>query len=173
MKLAVIVYDAGDAKKIDALFVQLAAVLKANGLTVAGTVQHNDAGANACAHMVLEDIVSGRSFDISIPGEKKSQSCSLDPAALEDAAGFVEASLHRDPPPDLVLINRFGKQEVLGAGLRSVIESAVALELPLLTAVCAAHIAAWAEFTAGTGERVPAKLSELVAWCTAAVCERV
>lgn len=164
MKLGAIVYEAGDAKAIDALFVSLRAQLKARGCRLAGAVQHNDIGsANACAHMVLEDIVTGRSFDISVPGDKKSDACSLDPAALEDVAGHLASTLHSDI--DLVIINRFGKQEALGNGLRSVVESAIAQELPVITALCSVHLASWNAFTGGEDERLPADPEALVAWC--------
>lgn len=170
MKLAAIVYEPGDAKAIDALLVKLAAALKARGWRIAGAIQHNDTG-NACANMVLEDIASGRNFDISVPGEKKRDSCSLDPAALEDVAGQVAATL--DPRTDLVIVNRFGKQEVLGNGLRSVIESAIAADLPVLTALCATHLESWNGFTGESDERLPATLAGVLDWCASLLAERV
>jgi hypothetical protein len=170
MKLAAVVYEPGEAKAVDALFVKLAACLKADGRRVAGAVQYNDMG-NACANMVLEDIATGRTFDISVPGEKKRDSCSLDPTALEDVAGQVAATL--ETAPDLVIVNRFGKQEVLGNGLRSVIESAIGAGLPVLTALCVTHVESWNGFTGESDERLTASLPGLLEWCTSVLAERV
>lgn len=164
MKLAAVVYDPGEAKAIDALFCGIAEALKAEGYRLAGAVQRNESrSGNACAHMVLEDIASGRAFDISVPGEKKSAACSLDPAALEDVAGHVAATL--DGAVDLVLINRFGKQEVLGHGLRAVIETAIAAELPVLVALCNAHRESFDAFAGGDAEVLTPDARTLLDWC--------
>lgn len=170
MKIAAILYEPGDAKAVDALFVRLASALKASGCKVAGAVQHNGV-RNACSNMSLEDVSSGRLFDISVPGDKKRETCSLDPAALEDVAGQITASL--DSKPDVLIVNRYGKQEVLGCGLRSVIEAAIANEVPVVTALCTAHASSWDAFTGGEFQRLPAEDASLLEWCTAALPERV
>lgn len=164
MKLATVTYEPGDAKTIDDLLRDLATALKSRGLRVAGAVQRNDVTAtNACANMVIEDIKTGRAFDISVPGEKKVDTCSLDPAALEDAAGYVAATL--DDATDLVIINRFGKQEALGNGFRSVVEQAIGAEKPVLIALCSTHRSLWDEFSGGHDERLAAHSANLLQWC--------
>lgn len=164
MQIAAAVYEPGDAKALDDLFCQIAAELIARGVRLAGTVQHNKAAnANSCARMSLHDLVSSRTFDISVPASAKMTACSLDPAALEDVAGHVSASI--GPGTDLVLINRFGKQEVLGCGLRSAIEQAAVLELPLLTALCSTHLESWEAFAGDDWTRLTLDKGAILHWC--------
>lgn len=170
MNLAAIVYEPGEAKEIDALLVRVASALKADGWKVAGAVQHNGI-QNACTNMVLEDLLTGRHFDISTPGEEKRDTCSLDPSALEDAAGQVAASL--EAKPHLVIVNRFGKQEVLGNGLRAVIEAAIMAEVPVLTALCVTHVESWNDFTGEADARLAANAASIQEWCAQVLPERV
>jgi hypothetical protein len=164
MQIAVVVYEPGEAKALDDLFCEVAGVMVARGLRLAGTIQLNRAAdGNASASMVLKDIVSSRAFDISVPAPVKAQSCSLDPAALEDVAGHVGAGI--DATIDLVLINRFGKQEALGYGLRSVIEQTVSEEIPLLTALCSTHLESWTSFAGDDWIRLNLEKGAILSWC--------
>lgn len=164
MKIAAVVYEPGQAKALDALFCDVASALRASGITLAGTVQRNTATAgNACANMMLEDLVTARVFDISVPAALKTESCSLDPAALEDAAGQVAATL--GPDTGLVIVNRFGKQEVLACGLRSVMEQAVAEDIPVLTALCRTHLQSWTEFAGSEWSALALDREAVLSWC--------
>lgn len=163
MKIAAVIYPPGQAKALDTLFCAAAEALRARGIALAGTIQRNTATAgNACANMMLQDLVSSVVFDISVPAELKTQSCSLDPAALEDAAGRVAATL--GPGISLVIVNRFGKQEVLGCGLRSVIEQAVSDGIPVLTALCETHLEEWIAFAGDDWSRLDLSKDSVLTW---------
>lgn len=164
MRLAAVIYEPGSAEVIDAMFRAVAAQLQADGVKLAGAVQHNtECTGTACSSMILEEITTGRRFDITAPRSPVDSGCSLDPAALEDAAGFVAATLASGI--ELAVVNRFGKQEVLGNGFRSVIELAVAGEIAVLTALCETHRASWQAFTGSAGVELPAAADAILDWC--------
>lgn len=163
MQIAAVIYQPGQAKNLDAIFCDAAEALRARGIAIAGTIQRNTAKAgNACANMMLQDLVSFAVFDISVPAVLKAQSCSLDPAALEDVAGHVAATL--GPGIELVIVNRFGKQEVAGGGLRSVIEQAVSGGIPVLTALCETYLADWNAFAGDDWLRLDLSKDSILSW---------
>lgn len=168
MKVAAVVYEGGGSHAVDAMLRAVAVELKGAGIRIVGAIQINEERSDApCAKMVLEEITSGRTFDIStckMPGD---ESCTLDPPALEDVVGLVQSRL--DGGADLILINRFGKQEVAGAGFRSVIEAAVAHDVPVVVAINEAHLAHWMDFTGGGAERLVPDRGRIAAWCQASV----
>ncbi len=92
-------------------------------------MQWNEPRANdsRCA-MVLEDLASGERLDVSADPNADPSACRLNSYALEDVAGRVAGTI--DPGVDLVILNRFGKQEAAHAGFRAIIEAAVSQELP-------------------------------------------
>lgn len=168
MKIAAVIYPPGQAKVLDDLLCDVAAALRARGVTLAGTVQRNEAtDGNACASMRLQDLMSSRVFDISVPAALKTEACSLDPAALEDVAGCVAATL--GPGIGLVIVNRFGKQEVSGCGLRSVIEQAVSGGIPVLTALCATHLDHWTSFAGDDWSRLDLSPDSILSWAAGQV----
>jgi hypothetical protein len=70
---------------------------------------------------------------------------------------------------DLVVMNRFGRAESLGGGLLTSLTSAVAAEVPVLTAVRAPYDMAWAQFHGGLGRELPPVLEAIVAWADGVV----
>jgi hypothetical protein len=61
-------------------------------------------------------------------------------------------------------MNRFGRAESLGGGLLGCLASAVAAELPVLTAVRAPYDLAWAKFHGGLAKELPADVVSVTAW---------
>ena len=80
--------------------------------------------------------------------------------------GLATSSL--DPATRLVVINRFGKRETDGRGFRSMIESAVAMEVPVLVGVKQVHLDAWIRFVGDEPHVLPHDRDEILAWCEAA-----
>lgn len=168
MKLAAIAYTAGEGDAVDALLAALASDLRARGIRLAGAVQWNEPRALAArAAMVLEDLATGERLDVS--GDNRPGGCRLNAYALEDVAGRVAATIQ--PDIDLVILNRFGKQEAARAGFRTAIEAAVANELPLLMGLNTAHKPLWEAFTSGDGDYLPADADAVRAWALAAVAQ--
>jgi hypothetical protein len=160
MRIATIVYEPGQSEAVDRLLIEVASRLKASGLKLAGSLQWN-AGAH-CA-MDLEDLATGRRLTASLPAPQTS--CRLDAAALEDAAGLAASSV--GPGVDLVIVNRFGKEEVAGRGYRPIIAAAIANDLPVLTCLNRAHQESFDRFAGDNAEHLPADCEQVEAWCRA------
>lgn len=166
MKLAAIAYEAGAGEAVDELLADLARDLRSKGIRVAGAVQFNEPrpGDTRCA-MVLEDLATGERLDVSAERNADPKACRLNSYALEDVAGRVANSITADR--QLVILNRFGKQEASKAGFRAVIETAVTNELPVLTGLNSAHRPLWDAFTSGEGKYLPADKQAVAAWVEA------
>jgi molybdate transport system ATP-binding protein len=141
--LAAIPFASGFA--IDAFMHGLVDRLKRRGLRLGGVVQHNDAICDdRCMAMSLEDVATGRRFPISQDLGAGASGCHLDAAGLAAAAAAFSDALAGCA--DLVIVNRFGKQEAAGEGLRQEIASALMAGLPLLIAVRSDFLPAWRAF---------------------------
>lgn len=163
MKVAAIIYDDGSSHRVDDLIRSIAHRLIESGARISGAVQINHHhGDESCAKMVLEELTSGRQFDISTCRVSGTKGCTLDAAALEDVAGLVSSTL---PKAELLVINRFGKQEVSGEGFRGVIESAVANDIPVIVAVKSSLGANWATFAGDDVTTLEASREPIETWC--------
>lgn len=168
MRVAAVIYGMGEAERVDRELAGLAGRLRQAGYTLAGAVQHNTAeGSSPCADMMLEDLATGARLDISTPLARAGGGCRLDATALEDATGIIAGALDRpaDRQVDLVIINRFGKQEILGNGFRNMIEAAVTRDIPLLTALNGVHRSAWDGFAAGMADILSPDAETIEQWC--------
>lgn len=150
-----IAVQSGERGKVDEVIAELAETLVRGGLSIAGLVQCNRDRADRCrCDMVLRELASGREIGISQDLGSGSRGCRLDPGALETAVGWVQASL--SPDIDALVLNKFGKREAEGAGLRPAIASAVALGIPVVVGLGVENQAAWDAFCGGDGEIIQA-----------------
>lgn len=166
LKLAVVRYEAGGSHAMDARLTALAHHLRRADYSLAGAVQSNPpiAGRSRC-DMILEDLASGAVMRVSEDRGALAQGCRLDTAALEEFAGYVLDSL--GPHTDIAIVNRFGKREAEGRGLRSVIEAAVLEGIPVLVGVSAFHWPAWQAFAGNCAALIPADEAAILNWCEA------
>jgi hypothetical protein len=164
MPLAAVLY--GPADIIDDVMAQAASALQSRGLRLAGVVQHN---RGSCAQddgaMLLEDLATGAIIPISDPNMPASAGCRLDPAGLARGAASVARSL--DDMPDLLVVNKFGKREAHGRGLRDEIGEALGRGIPVLTAVRDNMRDAWRDFAGEEWTALPPEPDRIVAWCLA------
>ncbi|WP_332684468.1 DUF2478 domain-containing protein [Bosea sp. (in: a-proteobacteria)] len=164
--LAAIVYASGFP--IDELMAEVAARLRQEAVRLGGVVQHNqDDCLRGCASMALEDLASGRRFAISEDRGAGATGCRLDAAGLAAAGGAVASAL--EGQVDLLIINKFGKQEALGQGLRAEIAAGFLSGLPLLTAVREDMLAAWGEFVGEAWQRLPPERDAVADWALASL----
>lgn len=168
MNLAVVRYEAGNGPATDAMLTELARGLTRAGYKLAGAVQSNTpaVGRSRC-EMTLEDLASGICVNVSEDRGRLARGCRLDASALEEIAGLALASL--GPEINLVIINRFGKCEAEGRGLRPVIEAALLGEKPVLVGVNQAYWSAWQAFSGGCATLIPADHRIILSWCEMAV----
>jgi hypothetical protein len=154
----------------DWLLFDLAESLAAEGLRLAGAVQANveRREGNPC-DMDLHVLARGEVVKISQDLGPGARGCRLHPGELERAVGEVLAALD-EGVADLVIVNKFGKQEALhGGGFRTVFASAMERGLPVLTAVTPGQLPAFLEFAGDLAEQVEATPGALRAWVVAAL----
>jgi molybdate transport system ATP-binding protein len=146
--LAAILYRPED--DVDALLADFASARLRDGERIGGVVQRNlkdEAGRSSGMHVI--DLSTGRSISICQPLGSGATACKLDPAGLAEASIAVSRAVTDDA--ELVIVNKFSKQEAAGHGLRSEIAEAIVAGLPVLTAVPEKCLDAWREFTGDRG----------------------
>ncbi len=133
----------------DEMLLLLAQRLRDDGRHVMGHIQIRGAaqGDCRCRLMHLVDLATGQQRQISENRGPSARGCHLDWSALTEAASAVERAL--SPDTDLLIVNRFGRAEAEGKGLRGAIEKAIALEVPVLVGVRPTYAEAWAAFHGG------------------------
>jgi len=163
MRLAAIRYDGAGGALLDGVLAEVVRVLKGSGITVAGAIQWNEPvpDRRRCS-MTLEDLASGRQILISEDRGPHARGCHLNASALEEAAVLVASSIGLDV--DLVIINRFGKQEAEGHGFRQAIEAAILVERPVLIGVSEYNRASFETFTGNGAEYLPCSIDAVLTW---------
>ena len=154
----------------DLLLRDVAEAAEARGLRLAGLVQINsECAPDGPCDMDVRVMPAGRVIRISQTLGPGARGCRLDSQALEEAAGLVAAGL--DGGADLLLINKFGKSEAEGRGLRGVIAEAIGRGVPVLVGLNAANEEAFAAFAEGLAEKLPPDAAGIAAWIGRAVAE--
>lgn len=166
MNIAAIVYQGDQGAAVDTLLAHIAYDLRSNGWKLAGAVQTPDAPRNSRCEMTLEDLATGACIEMSDELGPTASGCRLDTEALDDSVGLATSSL--DPATRLVIINRFGKRETDGRGFRSMIESAVAMDVPVLVGVKQVHLDAWKHFVGDEPHVLPHDRGRILTWCQGA-----
>jgi hypothetical protein len=138
---------------------RVAAALQAEGVRVAGVVQVNTGARGAMDLQVL----GGDLVRISQSLGTLSRGCRLDAAGLERAVGLVEAQLTAGA--DVVIVNKFGKQEAAGRGFRPLIGAALGAGVPVLLSVGDEYLAAFEEFADGMGRALAPVDADVLGFC--------
>lgn len=142
--------------------------LIAKGHLVEGFIQHVEKDEGQCCGAVdLEDIATGKRWQIMQALGAHARGCRLDFNALSDAAVFAETRIGMRP--DLLILNRFGKGEEQGGGLRSVFEAAFVASVPILTSVKQPYLDGWRAFSGGLSEPLPPETDAVLQWCYEAI----
>ena len=159
--------SASERGRSDAVLNDVARRLQQSGIRLGGVIQTNtEYDPDRPCHMDLEVLSSGQSIRISQFLGQGSRGCRLDAAGLEMAVGLVEADLAQRRP-DLLIINKFGKQECEGRGFRPVMGEALALGVPVLTAVSALNRSGFLAYSDGMATPLPNDTEAIVDWCKA------
>ncbi len=152
--------------RIDPLLARVAERLQAEGHAIGGVLQSNaEKGECLERNVRLHSLKHG--WDIPLL-EKRGQfarGCRMNPQAIADVAGRLEAEFETDAA--LFIINRFGRSEAEGYGLRSVLQKAVLTETPVLIGVRADYEGAFKEFHQGLGCSLDPDEEVLLTWCHA------
>lgn len=123
---------------IGAIFAEIGESLRSSGRRIGGLRQENRPHSRRTqCDMILIDIDTGRTVDLSEDRGAEARGCRLDRAALLQAGEYVKQSIERGV--DLVILNKFGKAESEGAGLRDLIALALERDIPVLVSANAEH----------------------------------
>ena len=165
MRLAAINYDNHSGALIEEVLAEVTRTLRRDGFSLAGAIQWNEPVPGRCrCSMTLEDLASGRRILASEDRGSHARGCHLDANALEEAAVLATTSIELGV--DLVIINRFGKQEAAGRGFRQAIEAAILLERPVLVGLNENNRTSWEAFAGNEAENLPCSLEAVLSWCS-------
>jgi hypothetical protein len=169
--LAAMIYGSGQGPEMDRILETLAHSLSAEGLQLAGAVQHTaSVPSSPRCDMVLEDLGTGGIHPIAVDPGIDVQGCRMEPGKIETLAILAGEAVDRGA--DLFVLNRFGKNEIAGRGYREVISEAVSRGLPVLVGVSAANVAKWEAFASMGYDRLDIDGAAARAWCRKAVDTR-
>ena len=160
-RVAAILYRPQD--DVDGLLAAFAQDLARSGERVGGIVQRNIRDGSGCQiGMQAVDLMTGREISLCQPLGSGGMACKLDAAGLAEAAVAVTRAIAADV--DLVVINKFSKQEAAGEGLRDELADAIAAGIPVLTAVPEKCLDAWNDFTGGIGTSLLCERGAIDGW---------
>jgi hypothetical protein len=94
-----------------------------------------------------------------------STGCKLDVGQLLDAGTQIARAI--DQGADLVIVNRFGRQECEGKGLSYLVEHALSADIPVVIAVPSHRFADWIRFADGMSVKLRCHREALDAWWNA------
>jgi hypothetical protein len=146
-----------------AVFEALVKRCRALGLSLAGVVQHQafEGGDRRC-DVVLEDLSTGYRTTLFENRGAGARGCRLDEAALAEATARVEGSLEHEP--QLLVLNKFGKVECEGGGLRDLIASAIDRGIPVIIGVPERNLAAWRSFAGDFAVELTGDAGDVERW---------
>ena len=142
--------------------------LRASGVSLAGALQIEavvEDGRHPC-DMLLLNLASGEVTAIADERGRHAQGCRLDVGILTEMAEAIECSLQSEEPR-LLVINKFGKVEADGGGLRNAIAEAVSLGIPVLVGVPARNLDRWRAFAGPHAIELPVEAEAISAWLIA------
>lgn len=151
----------------DLLLQGLAKALVAEGHSVCGTVQINtEVPFDGPCDMDVRCLPDGPVIRISQSLGPHARGCRLNPDALEQAVGWVEARIAGDI--DFLVVNKFGKHEADGRGFRTAIAQALEAEIPVIVGLNSMNRDAFNDFTGGAADVIAPDPDALLAWARAA-----
>ncbi|WP_439924243.1 DUF2478 domain-containing protein [Nitrobacter sp. JJSN] len=156
--LAALVYD--ERQDPDEVLREFASGLNANGHRAVGIVQlsrhHPDASLSATLVPTGEQLRLFQNMDTYSAGRR------LDLGQLTGAGERIARIL--DEGADILIVNRFGRQEREGKGLVHLIERALGADIPVVIAVPSHHFADWIKFAGGMTVKLHCDRESLDAW---------
>lgn len=154
----------------DRLLTTLAEALATKGIRTAGIVQSNtECGDDKLCDMDVQVLPDGEKVRISQSLGAGARGCRLNPEALERAVGQVTASLQDTPRPQVLIVNKFGKHEADGRGMRPIIAEALSMGMPVVCGVNKLNLDPFKSFSDDMAVEAAIDLDGLLAWVDAAL----
>lgn len=155
---------------IDTLLNLTAQHLENKGMRLYGAVQINtERDRHDICDMDLLVLHSGARIRISQDLGEGASGCRLDPDGMSRAIVSVENALENRATAKVLpvlIINKFGKQEIEGGGFRNAIALALDRNIPVVVGVGRSHLAEFKAFSGGLAHRVDASIGAIDAWVT-------
>jgi hypothetical protein len=157
--LAALVYD--EDQEPDAVLQGFAADLRARGVRAVGLVQ---LGHRLDEQPKLDAVLvhSGERLRLLQDLGPLATGCRLDVGQLLRAGSQVADAIGQGA--DLLIINRFGKQESEGKGLSFLIDQALSADIPVVIAVPRHRFDDWINFAGGMSVKLTCDRAALEAW---------
>lgn len=147
----------------DTIFRAIVDRCRSLGLPLAGVLRHQAfEGADRRCDVILEDLTSGHRTPLFEDRGADARGCRLDEAALAEATARVEGSLEN--APELLVLNKFGKVECDGGGLRDLIASAIDRGIPVVIGVPQRNLGTWREFAGEFAVELTNDVREIERW---------
>lgn len=148
-RLLALVYD--DSLVADRVLSSLGYALRDQGIAVRGLVQRNKPVADRVkCDMDLEELGSGKIFQISKDRGVLAQGCRLDVEMLLIAGEVLEDALEHGC--ELLIVNKFGRTEAEGGGLRDLLARSVSHEITTIVGVSRQNVDPWLQFAGGLSD---------------------
>ncbi|GHE99204.1 molybdenum ABC transporter ATP-binding protein [Aliiroseovarius zhejiangensis] len=165
MKLAYVI--APGRGKTNLLLAGVADALARRGVSLCGTVQLDTERAED-HHCDMDVLVlpDGPKIRISQFLGANARGCKLNPEALETAVAQTEQRLQAGA--DLLIVNKFGKQEAEGRGFREAVGEALTRDIPAIIGVSEGSREAFMDFV-GQAEQLPPEHDAVMAWALEAM----
>lgn len=153
--------------RTDAMIAEVAGLLEADGVRLAGTVQSNiERPDRRKCDMDLRVLPEGPVVRISEDRGDFARGCTLDSGALEQTVLAVQQRLEG---AEVMIVNKFGKREAEGRGLVPIIAEALDRGLPVLIGVNGLNLAAFLAFAGEEVTALPSDAAQIANWCKAGI----
>ncbi len=157
--LAALVYEPDHDP--DAVLRDFASELSARGFRAVGLLQLGHRCIDA-QELSVALIHTGEKLQLFQNLGAWASGCRLDVGRLLNASAQIEDAI--DHGADLLIVNRFGRQEREGKGLTFLVERALSADIPVVIAVPSHRFADWIRFADGMSVKLHCKRESLDAW---------
>jgi hypothetical protein len=157
--LAALVYE--QHQDPDQILREFASDLRARGYRAVGLVQtgHHCVDAPKLSAVLVH---IGEELQLFQDLGACAAGCRLDVGQLLEAGAQVASAIEEGA--DLVIVNRFGRQEREGKGLSYLVERALSADIPVVIAVPSHRFADWIKFADGMSVKLRCDRASLHAW---------
>ena len=139
--------------------------LRDEGVAMAGALQctiYDTVDRHPC-DLLIEDLSTGDVTPIAEHRGRQARGCKLDVALLTGLAEGVVSGL-RSGAPRLLVVNKFGKTEAEGGGLRDAIAEAVGRDIPVLVGVPMRNLDQFRAFAGPLAVELPVSEAAVTGW---------